>query len=108
MRPWTELSSGCRSLNDGEREQLLDLAEQLADPDLGAEERIKLVDRMRQVLNPNGLPEKEKPTEQENGSRPRGPPKPSPALSIYNLAWIWQLVKIAVHIFWAFSVAALL
>jgi hypothetical protein len=37
------------------------------------------VEQMRQVLNHDGLPEKEEPTEQENGSQPRGPPLRSPA-----------------------------
>jgi hypothetical protein len=68
-----------KPLDDHERGQLLDLIDQLADPDLNPEERIDLVERIRQVLNHNGLPEKEEPTEQENGSRPRGPPLPSPA-----------------------------
>jgi len=67
-------SNDCNRPNDDEREQLLELAEQLADPDLGAEERIKLVDRMRQILNHDGLPEKKEPTQQENGRRPRGLP----------------------------------
>jgi len=66
-------SNDSQPLNDGEREQLLDLAAQLAEPNLSPEER------MRQVLNPDGLPEKENTPEQENGSRPRGPPLPSPA-----------------------------
>jgi hypothetical protein len=66
-------------MQDEERKQLLDLADQLADPDLNPEERIELVERMRQILNRDGLPEKEEPPEQENGSRPRGPPLPSPA-----------------------------
>jgi hypothetical protein len=66
-------------LNDDEREQLLDLAEKLADPDLSPEERIELVDQMRWVLNHDGLREKENPTQQENRRRPRAPPLPSPA-----------------------------
>ncbi|RPJ39030.1 MAG: hypothetical protein EHM35_03250, partial [Planctomycetaceae bacterium] len=65
-------------LQDEERKQLLDLADLLADPDLNLEDRIELVERVRQVLNHNGLPEKEEPTEQENGGRPRGPPCPLP------------------------------
>jgi hypothetical protein len=56
-------SNDSTPLDDGEREQLLDLAEQLADPDLNPENRIKLVKRMRRILNHNGLPEKEEPTE---------------------------------------------
>ncbi len=67
-------NNGSELLNDDEREQVLDLIDQLANPDLSAEERIDLAERMRQVLNHNGLAEKEKPTEQENGRRPRGPP----------------------------------
>jgi integrase/recombinase XerC len=62
------------ALDDREREQLLDLTDQLADPDLNPEDRIELVERMRQVLNHDGLPEKEEPIEQENGRRPRAPP----------------------------------
>jgi hypothetical protein len=48
-------------LNNDEREQLLDLAEKLTDPDLSPEERIELVERMRQVLNHNGLPRRRNP-----------------------------------------------
>jgi integrase/recombinase XerC len=72
-------SNDSQPLDDGEREQLLDLAAQLAEPNLSPEERIELVERMRQVLNHNGLPKKEDTPEQENGRRPRGPPLPSPA-----------------------------
>jgi hypothetical protein len=72
-------SNDSKPLDDGEREQLLDLAEQLADPDLNPEEHIELVERMRRILNHNSLTEKEEPTEQEHGGRPRGPPLPSPA-----------------------------
>lgn len=65
-------------LNDDERGQLLDLADQFAAPGLSPKMRIALVDRMRQVLNHNGLPGKEEPTQQENGRRPRGTRSPLP------------------------------
>jgi hypothetical protein len=52
-------------LNGDEREQLLDLAEQLAKPDLSPEVRMNLVDRVRRVLNHNTPPEKKEPIEQE-------------------------------------------
>jgi hypothetical protein len=71
-------------LNGDEREQLLDLAAQLAEPDLSAEVRLGLVGRVRQVLNHNPPPEKKEPIEQENGRRPRAPPQPSPASSWVN------------------------
>jgi hypothetical protein len=72
-------SKGSEPLDDHEREQLLDLVDQLADLNLTPEERMELVERMRQVLNHDALLKKEEPTEQENGRRPRGPPLPSPA-----------------------------
>jgi site-specific recombinase XerD len=72
-------SKNGQPLDDHEREQLFDLIDQIADPDLSAEDRIELVERMRRILNHNELPEKEEPTEQENGRRPREPPLPSPA-----------------------------
>jgi hypothetical protein len=75
----TEERNDEEPLNDDERGRLLELADQLADPDLRPEARIELVERMHQVLNHNEPPEKEEPTKQENGSRPRGPPLPSPA-----------------------------
>jgi hypothetical protein len=77
-------ASGGESLHDGEREQLLGLAEQLAEPDLSAEVRLGLVGRVRQVLNHNPPPEKKEPIEQENGRRPRAPPLPSPAFPWVN------------------------
>lgn len=61
-------------LDDHDREQLLDLIDQLTNPDLHPEDRIELVERMRRILNHDGLPEKKEPTEQENGRRPRGRP----------------------------------
>jgi Flp pilus assembly CpaE family ATPase len=73
-------------LDDGERQQLLHLEEQLAEPDLSPEVRMELVDRMRQVLTHNTLPQKEEPIEQENGRRPRAPLQPSPASSWVSLA----------------------
>ncbi len=66
-------------LNDDERGQLLDLADQLAAPGLSLEARTELVEQIRRVLNHNPLPEKEEPIQQENGRQPRGPPQPSPA-----------------------------
>jgi hypothetical protein len=74
-------ASAIEALDDGEREQLLELAEQLAEPDLRPEMRIDLVDRMRRVLNHNGQAEKEGAAQQENGRRPRAPPEFSPASS---------------------------
>jgi hypothetical protein len=61
-------------LKDEERKELLDLADQLTDPELSPEERIELVERIHQILNHDGPPEKKEPTEQENGRRPRDPP----------------------------------
>ena len=54
-------------LNDDERGQLLALADQLAAPDLSSEARMELVERVRQVLNHNALPEEDEPPQQENG-----------------------------------------
>jgi len=67
-------AGGGESLNDGERERLLDLAEQLRKPDLCPEVWIGLVDRICRMLNHNKLPEKQEAREQENGRRPRAPP----------------------------------
>ena len=39
-------------MNDGERAQLLELATRLAEPELGVESRLDLVDRMRQSAEP--------------------------------------------------------
>jgi hypothetical protein len=65
-------------LDDREREQLLDLTDQLATPDLNPEGRIELVERMRQVLNHDGLLKKEELPEQEDGrGDPRCPLPPS-------------------------------
>jgi hypothetical protein len=66
--------NGGEPLNGDEREQLLDLAEQLTEPGLSPEVRMDLVDRMRLVLNHNGLPEKEEPMQKENGRRERHRP----------------------------------
>ena len=46
------------SLTGSEREQLLDLAAQLAEPDLSRETRLNLAERMRQTLNHNVTMEK--------------------------------------------------
>jgi hypothetical protein len=51
-----ESNSG-ESLCDGERERILELAGQLAEPDLDIEVRLSLVDRMYWVLNHNTAPE---------------------------------------------------
>jgi hypothetical protein len=67
-------SKDAEPLDDHEREQLLDLIDQLADLDLSPEERIALAVRMRQVLNHNGLPKKQELTQQENGGRHGDPP----------------------------------
>ncbi len=63
-------------LNDDERGQLLDLADQLAAADLSPEMRMDLVERIRQVLNHSGTPDEDEPPPigQENGRRQRGPP----------------------------------
>jgi hypothetical protein len=57
-----------------EREQLLSLAAQLAEPDLRFETRLDLVQQMCDVLNHRSPPEKKQPTQKENGRRPRAPP----------------------------------
>jgi site-specific recombinase XerD len=60
-------------VNDNERAQLLELAAQLAEPELGVELRLSLVGRMCRVLNHKTPPEKQ-PLQYENGRRPRAPP----------------------------------
>jgi site-specific recombinase XerD len=61
-------------VNDSERAHLLELAAQLAEPELGVEVRLDLVGRICEVLN-HKTPLKEKqPIENENGRRPRAPP----------------------------------
>jgi hypothetical protein len=68
------------SLHDGERGQLLDLAEQLAEPELSVEVRLSLVASLRRVLDRQLPAERENDsTPNENGRRPRAPPQPSPA-----------------------------
>jgi site-specific recombinase XerD len=69
----TEERNDEEPLNDDERGQILDLADQLADPDLGTEARRELVERMRQVLNHSALPDEDELPEQENGRRARRP-----------------------------------
>ncbi len=69
----TEECNDDAALDDDERGQLLDLADQLAGPRLSAEARIDLVERMRKILNYNALPGEDESPEQENGRRPRGP-----------------------------------
>jgi len=54
--PPVESSENERSKKE-ERKELLDLADQLIDPDLSPEERIELVERIRQVLNHGGTPD---------------------------------------------------
>jgi hypothetical protein len=44
-------------VGDGERAQLLELATRLAEPELGVESRLDLVDRLFQTLNHNPPPE---------------------------------------------------
>ena len=61
-------------VNDNERAQLLELATQLAEPELGVEVRLDLVEQMCEVLNHRSPPEKKQPMENENGRRPRAPP----------------------------------
>ena len=63
-------------VNDDERAHLLELATQLAEPELDVELRLDLVDRMCQVLN-HELPPDGNWTN-ENERRPRAPPQPSP------------------------------
>jgi hypothetical protein len=67
------------AVNGTEWEHLLDLAEQPAEPDLGIEARLDLVERMCEVLNDRTPPEEKQPIEDENGRRPRALWQPSPA-----------------------------
>ena len=75
--------NGSKPLSDGEREQILDLVEQLAEPKLGVEVRLSLVECLRRVLD-HRLPAEREPTPNENGRRPRAPPLPSSASSWAN------------------------
>jgi hypothetical protein len=61
-------------VNDNERAHLLELATQLAEPELGVEVRLGLVGQICEVLNHRTLPEEKQPIQQENGRRPRAPP----------------------------------
>jgi hypothetical protein len=61
-------------INDDERAHLLDLAIQLAEPDLSVGTRLDLVDRMCQVLDHKTPMKERQPVEDENGKRPRAPP----------------------------------
>ncbi len=71
-----EEDKGGEPLNDGEREQILDLAGQLAEPELSLDVRLSLVECLRQLMN-RRLPDAEPPVTNENGRRPRAPPIPS-------------------------------
>jgi hypothetical protein len=61
-------------VNDDERSHPLELATQLAEPELGIETRLDLVDRMCQMLNHKTLPDEKQPMQNENGRRARAPP----------------------------------
>jgi hypothetical protein len=60
-------------VNDDERAHLLELATQLAEPELDVEVRLDLVDQLCRVLNHRTPPEEKQPMENENGRRPRAP-----------------------------------
>jgi hypothetical protein len=66
-------------VNDDERAHLLELATQLAEPNLSIGTRLDLVDQMCQVLTHKAPPDEKQPIENKNGRRPRAPPQPSPA-----------------------------
>ncbi len=71
----TAEGNGKQPLNDGEREQILDLAGQLAEPELSVELRLGLVECLRQLLDRRLPAECENtPTPNENGRWPRAPP----------------------------------
>jgi len=71
------LSNIGQELEENQRGQLLALANQLAEPELGREVHLELVDQMRFVLN--GKPQTpHAPPDNENRRRQREPP-PSPA-----------------------------
>jgi hypothetical protein len=67
-------------VNDHERTHILDLATQLAEPELAVQTRVALVDRMCQVLNHRTPQEEMQPmqtkTEDDHGHR-RSPLPPS-------------------------------
>jgi len=69
--PETEDHAGPQ-VNDDERAHLLELATQLAEPELDVELRLDLVDRMCQVLNHEVPPDGN--WTNENERRPRAPP----------------------------------
>jgi hypothetical protein len=61
-------------VNDNERTHLLDLATQLAQPELSTQTRLDLVDRMYRVLNHRTPPQEKQPMQQESERRPRALP----------------------------------
>jgi hypothetical protein len=61
-------------VNGDERAYLLELATQLAKPELDVAVRLDLVEQMCEVLNDRTPKDEEQPTENENGRRPRAPP----------------------------------
>jgi hypothetical protein len=67
------------TVNESERAQLLALATQLAEPELGVGSRLDLADQMCQVLNHRTPLTEKQSMRKENGRRPRAPPQPSPA-----------------------------
>jgi hypothetical protein len=60
--------------NDNERAEILIPATQLAEPDLGIQLRLELVDQLCRELNCTMQPEEKRPTEEANGRGPRPPP----------------------------------
>jgi hypothetical protein len=61
-------------VNGDERAHLLELATQLAEPNLSIGTRLDLVDQMCQVLNHRTPPEEKLPMQQESGRQPPAPP----------------------------------
>jgi hypothetical protein len=73
-----DAGNGRERLNDGEREQILDLAGQLAEPELSVDVRLSLVECLRRILNHRPPAEYENtPTPIEKRRRPRAPPPDS-------------------------------
>jgi hypothetical protein len=66
-------------VNYNERAHLLELATQLAEPELGVQARLEPANRMCRVLNHRTPPDEKQPMKDENGRQPRAPPLPSPA-----------------------------
>ena len=64
------------ALDDSQREQLLALTENLAEPDIDLPQRLEIVGRMRSLLNGKESPPPE-PPDNENRKRQRGPPSPA-------------------------------